>query len=467
MGQIPREVWDEMQRDAARMEEAKLPRADIDAYLDFRASQYGAGAGGPLDKPKADEALNVTQKMALFAGPAVGGMAGAQLSAGRNLIPALGGAGRAATQFLGEAGGIAAGDVAGRFAAGVPQDPKGTLQAAGGGAALGSLIRGTVQLGGAYGGIPEAATQAAAEPARVRIPLTRSSVPVPLPNLRRVSRAGPHSAEQVKQGISPEAALVDRASTAAGKLKATITQARAEKVAIIQQADASGVRIPVAPIQDALREHLVTDPGTLTREAMAVNARIQGVITRLDNVTAGTGGTLSPGQVDRIIRQQFRPRVYTGSGAPSHAMFAGPMASAEEAASKALTQALPGNIAAKNAEISQRLTAAEHAEKLFGDADRAGVTSRLASAFNSNNETTARALQTLKLHDPTLVDDAYDLYVRRQLGGDIRASDVGGGYEAFFGKPVRLGVRAIAPLQRLGGGYGAGAYEALSGVTQQ
>ena len=38
----------------------------------------------------------------------------------------------------------------------------------------------------------------------------------------------------------------------------------------------------------------------------------------------GTRGTLSSSQIDKIIREQLRPKIYTASGQPSHAMYAQP-----------------------------------------------------------------------------------------------------------------------------------------------
>jgi hypothetical protein len=314
-----------------------------------------------------------------------------------------------------------------------------------------------VQLGGALGHVPEAAIQGAAEPAKI------GKVPLPLPNLKRIGRAGPHTVGQIKAGASPEADLVRRAADASRKLEFTITKQRLEKVSIIKQADAAGVRIPVSPIQDALREHIVTDPGAVTREARTLNARIQDTINSLDSVSSQTGGTLSPGQIDALIRKQLRPRVYTSSGQPSHSMYAEPIASAEDAATRLLNDALPGDIASKNAEISRQLTEAENAARMFGDADRAGVSARIAGAFQPNNETSARALNVLAQHDPKLVDDAFDLYVRRQMAGDIRVPEMqgqAGFYGTFVGKPVELATRGAAPFQRLAGGATAGAYRA-------
>jgi len=456
MAEITQEQQRLLEQDMHYMRQAKMSQTDIDAYLDSRLNEMGAG--GFMSLPFGEQAKRVSGQAAMFAGPYLGGVYGAQAAAGRNVLPFLGGAGRALTQFGGEAAGITAGDIAGRFAAGVKQEPIESLKVGGGGAAIGTLLRGATQFGGYIGNLPEQTTLAAAEP------LKAGRVPLPLPNLKRVMRAGPHTIQQVKAGVSPESQLVERASEAARKLEQTITKQRLEKVAIIRQADASGVRIPVAPVQDALREHLITDPGTITREARIVNMRIQDTISSLDRVSAQSGGTLSPGQVDKVIRQQLRPRIYTGSGQPSHSMYAGPIASAEESATKLLTDALPGDIAAKNAAISEQLTAAENAVKLFGDPDKAGVASRLSTAFNKNNETSARALNTLAKHDPKLVDDTYDLYVRRQFSGDIREPPAGGQSGAFgtmVRKPFELGTRAIAPFQRFAGGTSAGLWEAF------
>lgn len=457
MAELTQEQYNQLYVDSLYMKQAGMSQEEIDMYLDERTKQLG-GPSLPTEKPYGQAGLEGSQKAALFAGPVIGGFYGAQLSAGRNALPFLGGAGRAITQFGGEALGIGVGDVAGRAAAGVPQNLKETAQTAAGGAAVGSLLRGAVQVGGYVGDVPEAVTTGAAEPMRV------GRVPVPVPNLQRVARAGPQTVAQVKAGISPEMDLADRASKAARKLTRTITEARREKESIIRLADSRRVRIPVAPIQDSLRQHLITDPAEITKEARQLNARIKATVRDLGNAASTTGGTLSPGQVDRLIRQQLRPRAYTGTGQPSHSMFAGPVADAESSATQLLNDALPGDVAKMNAEIHERLTDLENASKMFGDPDKAGVASRLANAFKPNNETSARALNVLSQHDKKLVDDAYDLYVRRQLAGDIRATPAGGAAGRFgkvISRPIELATRGAAPFQRFAGGTAAGAYEAF------
>jgi hypothetical protein len=457
-------VWSKEEVDNAisEMVDADISEDDIDQFLVGIKARQPSGRF-IWEQPASEQASRVTGQVASFAGPYLGGVYGAQAGAKLAGKLPLGGPGRILTQFGGEAAGIGLGDVAGQAAnqalEGQPIRPD--LVRAGktgvGGAAVGSALRGMVQLGGALGHVPEAAIQGAAEPVKV------GRVTLPLPNLKRIGRAGPHTVGQIKAGASPEADLVRRAAEASRKLESTITKQRLEKVAIIKQADAAGVRIPVSPIQDALREHIVNDPGAVTREARTLNARIQDTIDSLGKVSSQTGGTLSPGQVDALIRKQLRPRVYTSSGQPSHSMYAEPIASAESSATKLLNDALPGDIAAKNAEISRQLTEAEHAAKMFGYADKAGVSARIAEAFQPNNETSARALNVLAQHDPKLVDDAFDLYVRRKMAGDIRVPEMqgqAGFYGTFIGKPVELATRAAAPFQRLAGGAAAGAYRA-------
>jgi hypothetical protein len=463
MAEITKEQFGQLEQDESYMRQSGLSQADIDAYREERLRGWGLDLG-PGQGTIAKEGLSGSQKAALFAGPALGGFYGAQLTAGRNALPFLAGTGRAITQFAGESGGIAAGDVAGRFAAGVEQNPSETAKVALGGGALGTVTRGLTQAGGMVGNVPKSVLQSAAEPVKA------GRVPLPIPNLQRVARAGPHTVAEVKAGLSPEVSLVDRAAKAAGKLKRSITAMRLEKEAIIRRGDASGVRIPIGPIKDALRKHLITDPGEVTTEAGLLNRRINDTINRLDQASQASGGTLKPSQIDKLIREQLRPRVYTGSGRPSHTMYAAPIADAEEAATELLSAHLPGDIAQKNMQIAAELRNRELAYSLFGDSDKAGVSSRIATAFKPNNETTARALNILKEHDESLVDDAFNLYARRSFAGDIRSPDMGG-EAGWFGtiirKPAELVTRGLAPFQRFAGGAGSGAYEAFYNEMQQ
>lgn len=457
---MPEKVWtqEEVDHAVSELEAIDTSPEDIDQFLvGIKAKQPGGRF--IWEQPADVQARTVTGQMAQFMGPYIGGMYGAQATAGRNLLPFLGGTGRAITRFGGEAAGIAAGDVVGRAAAGVPQNPKQTLKTAGGGAALGSLMRGVVQVGGMVGNVPEQAIMEAAEPLKARV-LGRS-VPLPVPNLKRVMRAGPHTPKQVKAGMSPEVDLTERAARASRKLSGTITEARIAKEAIIKQATAQNVKLPAQPVFDALIDSQISTDVAISAEAQAYNRAVEETADALLTTAARQGGSLKPTQVDEMIRRVLRPKVYTASGNVRDTMLAEAYGNAEKAATEVLTKNLPGNLAAKNAEIAERLTKLENAEKMFGDPDKAGVINRLKSAFNAGNEQTAQALNTLAQHDPKLVDDAYDLYVRRQFAGDIRSS---GGEAGYFGtlvrKPAELATRGIAPFQRFVGGTAAGAYAA-------
>jgi len=422
----------------------------------------------------AQSGMSGSQAAALFAGPFVGGVAGSSLAAGKNILPnlsrlarkestgrALGGLGRTLTQFLGEAGGIATGDVVGRAVAGVEQDPLRSLRLAAEGGVFGSAVRGLTQFGGVIGGLSESATQAAAQPARI------GNVPVPFPGLGRVSRAGPHSNPERLSGISPESKLADRAAEASRRLRRNITTSRTEKLEILNAATKDGVRISIAPIKQALLGNLVPRGELVLSETAAVNKRIEGVIRALDEIAPD--GTITPNQIDRIIRQQLRPKAFKASGDVVNNKFGQALADAESAATETLSNHLPGNLAAKNLQITKELDEMELAERLFGDVDKSATVNRITNAMQPGNESSLRALNVLKRHDPSLVKDVDFVAVQREFAGDIRAIPSGqaGFFGKVIGKPVELFTRGLAPFQRFGGGTLAGSREAFPFVQQQ
>lgn len=416
--------------------------------------------------PAGKSGLRGTQTAAMVAGPMLGGFYGGQLARGRNILPALGGVGRAITRVGGETLGGATGDVIGRIVAGQPQEPVESLKTGGIIGAGGAIYRGGTRLAGRIGGLGKDVVLAADEPVNLRVGETK--IPIPVPNLQRVAQAAPHTAEAARAGVSAEGPLIDRAYRAARALRNTLTEWRQQKVQILDLATKGGVRLPVKDIQDALSGHLVTDPAPITRETTILNKRIQGVIDNLGKA-ADANGTLSPKQVDALIRQQIRPRVYSGTGQPVHNMFADAMSDAESAASDTLTKNLPGDLAEKNARISEHLKTVDNAKKIFGDPDRAGVFNKLRTAFLPGNETTAKALQTLSQHDKRLAEDAYDLYVRRQFGGDIREPAAGGQsgmFRSTIGVAGEESARAMAPFQGMVGPAAGGAYNAVMNWPQ-
>ena len=469
---MPEKVWtkEEVERAVGELEAIDTSPEDIDDFLVGIKAKQPSGMF-IWEKPAAEQGRTVTNQIARFAGPYLGGVYGAQAVAGRNALPFLGGTGRAITQFGGEAAGIGLGDVASRAATGEPQDLMESGKTGLGGAAIGGLFRAGSRLASSGGNIPEAATMGLAEPMKAGdIPLIGKRLPgklqrtsLPVPNLKRMSKAGPHTIAEVKGGISPEVTLADRAALASRRLSGTITEARMAKEAIIKQATAQGTKLPAQPIFDALADSQISADVAISAEAQAYNSAVEQTADELGKLAMKQGGTLQPTQVDEMIRRVLRPKVYTASGNVRDTMLAEAYGNAEKVATEALTKHLPGDLAAKNAEIAQRLTAMENAEKMFGDPDKAGVINRLRSAFNAGNEQTAQALGTLAQHDAALVDDAFDLYTRRQMAGDIRQPPLEGPAVNRSGVLRNIGGRvgrATAPFQRFVGGTAAGIYAA-------
>lgn len=447
---------EEAARAVEEMTDAGINEGEIDGFL----RDNGFLPQLLMDKPIGEQGLRGTQAAANIILPAVGGIYGSALTAGKGAL----------AQFLGEAGGVAAGDVTGRAISGQSQNPVESLITGGVGGGIGTLYRTTTRALGSFGRVPDVFVQEAGVPTtQPRIPFTDAKIPlgsdvarvpgtrirvpagIPLPAVGKVTRALPRTASQVERGISAEETLADRARAASQKLSNKLTPERAAKEALIDQASTSGVLIPVAPIQDALRAKFISNPGPVTAEARVFNRRLQGTVDSLGQAASASGGTMSPTQIDRLIRQQLRPKVYTASGQPAHTLYAEAIGEAERASTKLLNDALPGDVRKMNEAISERLDAAEKAAKLFGE-DRPGVINRLRNMHKPGNEDTLKSLRVLasETNDPGLAKDAMRLATKRAFSGDIREPSTAG-EGGFFGlearTPMRAMARTMAPFQ--------------------
>src|SRR5439155_17900180 len=130
-----------------------------------------------------------------------------------------------------------------------------------------TAIRGVTQAGGRLATLPKSVTRSAGRPVSIpaspkltlgNLKIGTPEIPLPIPNLTRVSEAGPFSEAEIMAGNSPEDALAVRASEAARKAETTITTQRLQKTMIIGEADKAGIRIPLDSIKSALRDHLAS-----------------------------------------------------------------------------------------------------------------------------------------------------------------------------------------------------------------
>jgi len=458
MPEISKQQAVQLENDIGHMRKAGMTDDDIDRYIGERLSEWGAVP--TTERPTGQLGLQGTRTTAMIAGPIIGGIYGSALTAGRGAL----------AQMTGEGIGIAAGDVAGRFVSGQPQNPKETLTTAGTGAAIGGLYRGLTQTAGAFGRVPNMNVQEAGVP---------TSKILPLPDLGKVTRAAPRTLRQAEQGISAESELADRVRAASTKLLNRLTPERAAKRVLIDESSNAGVRISVEPVKDALRSKLPKPEALEMSEYRLLNNKINQAIRMLDRASSGQGGTVSPTKIDEIITDILRPQVYRGTGKVSNTLFADAVSEAERAATQSLSDALPGDVRAMNEAITARLDAAEKSARLFGE-DREGVINRLHSMHKPGNEDTLKAIRVLasEVNDPKLAKDAMRIATKRSFAGDIREpSQAGSG--GFFGvearTPLRVTAQAMAPFQAFAGPvaapfaapYGAAAYDAFVKAIQR
>lgn len=401
-------------------------------------------AGAPLAPgesggPRA--ALEGTQTIARFLGPFLGGSIGSSLAARSTPL----------VQAAAEGGGTILGDIAGRFASNTPQNLKESVGMGAVSGVTGGVTRGLAKIVGEVGGVAPVATMEAGKPNYGMVPAYNKTYGNPSPG----------SVSQVMRGESSESGLLDRLNRAVRSLRSRITPERARKVAILKQADQAGVRVPADEMIDALKGQLINDPSV--PHAQAFNAALTKTIDNFTARAAKTGGSLTPSEIDEIIRRELNPKAFTQAGDPSMSMLGTALRDAETAATESLNRVLPPKVAELNTKISERLNMMEDADRYYG-ADRGSVIGRIKNLYTSGHEPEIPALQFLAKEsgDKKLADDVFKNFVQRQFSPDIRAQGDAPGrpIRAIFEGGARQATRASAPLQPFVGPAAAGTLSA-------
>lgn len=442
MAEITKAQADEIDRDREYMRQAGMSEGDIEAYTDQRLKSQGIMLG-----PGEAATYQPGQTATRLLSPMLGASIGSALTS--RMLPIV--------QTGIEAGGAMLGDMFGRATTGQPQNLKETAQLGAASTILGGGGRILTHVLGAGGGIPRMAVQEAGVPTAGLPSYQKTGL---LPG----SSPGPRSLNQLMAGESAEAGLADRVRAAADKVGDKITPERLKKVAILKQADASGIKVDPMPVLDKMAEHQVNN--AFMPDAVAFNEQTNKAMDNFMGVVSKNGGSLTPSQMDEIIRTQLDEKGYTASGDPTTTRVGAAVRDAKSAATKRLNEALPPGVSKLNQQISAKLDAADEAIRLFGS-DRPGVINRLRNLFNPGNEDNIKALAFLAKEsgDTNLVKDVLKATTKREFTPDIRVPAQGAGrpVRELLQAGARGATKLIAPLQPY---YGGGA-AALMKYRQQ
>lgn len=440
---------EQLKTDLRRMDEARLPQSDKDAYTDEYLRRHGAperwASGKEVrfmdpDKSREDFLRQV--------GTVAGGSAASGLAARAGQL----------MQTAAEGAGIFAGDIGGKMAVRGPKEAlqpeslKESGKIALGGAAMGLGFRAATRLTGRMAGVPRFATEEAGVPTNA------------LPSYQKVgltpgSSPGPRNVGQLAAGYSTEGALADRARAAVGKLVNKFTPERLRKTQLLRQAGQRGARVSMDPIIDKLIDQEI--PNAVTDAAKAHNAAIARTFDELRGLYNRKGGYLSPSEADEMIRRQLDTAAYKASGDPSTTSIGSALHEVRTVAVEELNKSLPREVADLNRRISEKLDKVDMAERLFGS-DRMGVENRLRNLYQPGNSDNIESLNFLAKEsgDRGLARKNLKTATQREFTEDIRTPS------ETRGRPIRTIVesgakqitRAAAPLQPYAGPLAAGQY---------
>lgn len=393
---------------------------------------------------KAGTPQGAVESLMRYGLPVVGGAVGAGALSRLGLL----------AQGAGEWAGIAGGDMAGRKFTGEPQDVRQSLALGGLGAMTGMIGRLGTRGIGSMGGIPRYATMEAGVPT------------AGLPSYQKVgltpgSSPGPQSLRQLETGASPRLALTDRIRGVVGQLREMVTPEREAKVALLKQADATGARVRVEPIVDAIAKHQVSD--AFMPDAQQFNDVTNKIFDDLADVANKNGGTLKPSQLDEIIRTQLRPKAWSATtGGPVGGRVGAALRDAHEAATAELNRVLPPDVAEKNRIISEKLNVIDDADRLFGP-DAGGAYNRISNIVGNdeNRRTLSQAMDLAGKPGRGMTRKAIQQGAREEMTTSITRRSPSEGRPGKTGVEVlsRGATKLLAPTQPYMGGIAAAGYK--------